>query len=371
MSNATLSQPPQTNASLSVITLQKLALGFLGVQFVWIGVMCLFIYLTPFVVSTIYDLPDMSQTSYKKEEALYQVAQAIDAHVATETDYKTLSNTVTAISTQRKKLIVPTIADITSLNIQLDAALVPYLGRTMKQAVATIQQLAVDKTLSTGISKTERVIELKLALLEFPLYEKTLDTQTEGAIPEAEQALGNFATLPLLETLDKQEFYADTNTEARSTAMLAFMVFGLVGLLLTIPLALLGKKWRKKRMLTVTLACMGLSFGVASWVHSAMGVFYMLVGAGVAWATILSIPFALLKNPMTKDDERVMLRFLNLFICTPQFLAILVIGQWIEHSPIQAAFGGIHDWSLAFVVESAAVLLGMLVLQAVPEKQSA
>ena len=359
--------------------------------FTWSGVMCLFIYITPFVVHSIYELPDMSTPSYKKEEALYQLAQKIDANVVTEANYKKLSTVVTAVNTKKQQLIVPTIADISALNNQLDETLKPYFSGTSEQAFSTIKHLAMDKELSEGLSETERVLELKLALLEFPLYEKTLDAQTDSTTVEADQALGAFTTLPILETLDKQEFYADTNTEARSTAMVSLVVFNLVALLLTVPFALLTKKWGKKRLLTLALTCMAISFGFAPFIHtsakvpvieltllgfgfapfihtSAM-VFCMMAGAGIAWATILSIPFAMLNDHVTQGDERAMMGVFNLFIYMPQFIAALAVGQWIEQSPVQTAFGLSHNWSLAFVFASAMVGIAIILLQTVKEKR--
>jgi MFS family permease len=340
------------------------------VFFVWMGVMCLFIYLTPFVVHQIYELPDMSQAAYKKEESLYQLAKQVDAKVATEADYKTLSAIVASVSKQKQQLLVPTVADVTALQAQLDKALTPYFKGNTEETFETIKQLSTDKELSAGISGTERMIELKLALLEFPLYEKTLDSQPEStATVEAEQAVGTFATLPLLETLDQQNFYADTNTQARSTAMIGLVIFNLIALLLTIPLALLAKNWGKKRVFTLTLLCMVISLGVAPWIDSANGLFYMMAGAGVAWATILSIPFALFNDHVTQGDERAMMGVLNLFISTPQLIIALGVGQWIEQSPVQTALGDTHNWSIAFIVASVMIFIGLMVLQTIKEKR--
>jgi hypothetical protein len=311
----------------------------------------------------------MSTPSYKKEEALYQLAQKIDTNVVTEANYKKLSTVVTAVNTKKQQLIVPTIADISALNNQLDETLKPYFLGTSEQAFSTIKHLATDKELSEGLSETERVLELKLALLEFPLYEKTLDAQTDSTTVEADQALGAFATLPILETLDKQQFYADTNTEARSTAMVSLVVFNLVALLLTVPFALLTKKWGKKRLLTLALICMAISFGFVPWIHTSAMVFCMMAGAGVAWATILSIPFAMLNDHVTQGDERAMMGVFNLFICMPQFITALAVGQWIEQSPVETAFGLSHNWSLAFIFASVMVGIAIILLQTVKEKR--
>jgi maltose/moltooligosaccharide transporter len=95
----------------------------------------------------------------------------------------------------------------------------------------------------------------------------------------------------------------------------------------------------------------------------------MMAGAGVAWVSILSIPFAMLNDHVTQGDERAMMGVFNLFVCMPQFITALTVGQWIEQSPVQTAFGLSHNWSLAFIFASAMVAMAILVLQTVKEKR--
>jgi hypothetical protein len=339
--------------------------------FVWSGVICLFIYTTPFVVHHIYKLPDMSQASYQKEQALYLLAKQIDDKVITAAHYNSLSTVVTAVSAKKRGLILPTIADVTALNTQLDDMLKPYFLDGISQALSTIKLLSRDKAFSEGLSETERILELKLALLEFPLYEKALDAQAESLSVDTEPALNAFTTLPLLETLDKQEFYADTNTEANNTAMIGLVAFNLVALLLTMPLVWFKKQWGEKCVLTLSLGCMALSFLAAPWVDTPLCFVWMMAGAGGAWATILTTPFALLNRYIAKEDDRATLAgVFHFFMCLPQFLVVLLVGQWIEQSFVQTELGVYHNWSLAFVFASVMVVMGLLVLQTVQIHQN-
>jgi maltose/moltooligosaccharide transporter len=147
-------------------------------------------------------------------------------------------------------------------------------------------------------------------------------------------------------------------------------IFNLVALLLTIPLSLLTKKWGKKRVFTLALTCMAISFGVAPWVHTPEGVFSMMAGAGIAWAAILSLPLALLKKHVLNENDLAVSGLLNRFMGIPQLVAALTVGYWVEQSPLSTAFGMSHNWSLAFIVASAMVILGIVVLQTVQENKA-
>jgi hypothetical protein len=383
----TLSSASQSVSSTPVLkqVLSRLLVGFSAfrrantnvhklcqAQFViWVGIMCLFIYLTPYVVHSVYELPDASTPAYKQEESLFELAKTVDDNTLTATDYKKIATVVDAVSLQKQKWLVPTVADVAALNQQLDTTLATYLPTQVNQALATVTAIAKSKAFASGVSEADRTIELKLALLEYPLYAKALDTQAEQTTLAEDQTLGNFNTLPILEMLDKQQFFADSNQEARNTTMLGLVVFNIMALLLTIPAALVAKRWGKKLVLTFSLVIMAGSLAVAPFIHNAEGVYYLLAllaGAGVGWAALLSLPFALLNDWVTAGEEAPLMNMFQLFVCIPQFIAALGLGQWITYSPVMTQYGGTHQWSLALLVASVMVAVGVLLLQRVAEK---
>ena len=338
-------------------------------QFViWMGVMCLFIYLTPYVVHSVYELPDASTPAYKQEESLFRLAKAVDDNTVTMADYKKIATVVDTVSLQKQKWLVPTVADVVALNQQLDATLATYLPTQFEKALKTVTAIAHTKAFASGVSEADRTIELKLALLEYPLYEKALDTQAEQTTVAEDQTLGSFNTLPILEMLDKQQFFADSNQEARTTTLWGLVVLNLMALFLTIPAAFIAKRWGKKLVLTFALVVMAASFAFAPFVHQAEGVYYLLAGAGVGWAALLSLPFALLNDWVTKGDETLLMRVFQLFVCVPQFIVAVGLGQWILQSPVLTQYGSTHQWSLALLVASVMVAVGVLLLQRVEEK---
>jgi hypothetical protein len=86
----------------------------------------------------------------------------------------------------------------------------------------------------------------------------------------------------------------------------------------------------------------------------------------------LSIPFALLNDYLTPGEEGTFLGIFNVFVCLPQFISALLVGKWIEQSPVITPYNELmtHNWSIAFVVGGVALLLGLITLQTVKEKQA-
>jgi maltose/moltooligosaccharide transporter len=60
------------------------------------------------------------------------------------------------------------------------------------------------------------------------------------------------------------------------------------------------------------------------------GLLFSMTGIGVAWASILSMPYAMLTPALPKDKLGVMMGMFNLFIVFPQVIASGILGKVIE-----------------------------------------
>jgi maltose/moltooligosaccharide transporter len=65
-----------------------------------------------------------------------------------------------------------------------------------------------------------------------------------------------------------------------------------------------------------------------------------MVGVGFAWASILSMPYALLSNNLPSHKMGVYMGIFNFFIVIPQLVAASVLGLLLrEFFDLQAIFG--------------------------------
>ena len=81
-----------------------------------------------------------------------------------------------------------------------------------------------------------------------------------------------------------------------------------------------------------------------------------MIGVGFAWASILSLPYAMLSTSVPSHKMGVYMGIFNFFIVIPQFLAASVLGlilrHFFENQPIYALVLG----AVSFVLAAVAVL---------------
>ena len=55
-----------------------------------------------------------------------------------------------------------------------------------------------------------------------------------------------------------------------------------------------------------------------------------MVGVGIAWASILSIPYAILTNALPHNKMGIYMGIFNYFIVLPQIVAAAILGFFLE-----------------------------------------
>ena len=83
-----------------------------------------------------------------------------------------------------------------------------------------------------------------------------------------------------------------------------------------------------------------------------------MIGVGIAWASILSLPYALLSNQLPTHKMGVYMGIFNFFIVIPQLVAASVLGLVLrEFFGLQTIFGLVIGGSLMIVAGFATLLV--------------
>jgi maltose/moltooligosaccharide transporter len=159
-------------------------------------------------------------------------------------------------------------------------------------------------------------------------------------------------------------------SQAVTMTQVSLVAFNLTSLLLAVPLGMLANRIGRKRVHSIALLLMAAAFATAPLLTQGWHVVAMLGVAGVAWATVLSIPFSLLFDYSPKGKEGVLIGAFNLFVASPQLLSASVVGYLISQQPVMTQFGATHNWALAFIVGSISVLVAACVLQLFNERKT-
>ena len=110
---------------------------------------------------------------------------------------------------------------------------------------------------------------------------------------------------------------------------------------------IIGPKW-------MHILCLGIgAAGLAAmplW-HEQLQLLISMAAIGVAWASILSMPYAMLAPALPKDQVGVMMGMFNLFIVLPQILASSLLGwalkAFLHNDPVNVLVLGGASMGLA------------------------
>ncbi|HEX4068090.1 MAG TPA: MFS transporter [Acidobacteriaceae bacterium] len=111
-------------------------------------------------------------------------------------------------------------------------------------------------------------------------------------------------------------------------AGLCFAVYSAVCFGFSFALPALAKTLGRKYTHTLCLCCGALGLVSVAVVHNKYVLLLTMVGVGIAWASTLSMPYALLAAALPPDRTGVYMGIFNFFIVTPEILASLFFG-WI------------------------------------------
>ncbi len=92
----------------------------------------------------------------------------------------------------------------------------------------------------------------------------------------------------------------------------------------------LAKATSRKSAHAISLLLGGLGLFSIYFIHNQYLLLISMLGVGVAWASILSIPYAILTNALPHDKMGIYMGIFNYFIVIPQIVAAAILGFFLE-----------------------------------------
>jgi len=141
--------------------------------------------------------------------------------------------------------------------------------------------------------------------------------------------------------------------------------YGLSSMAVALLLAFYASRYVLNRRLVhfVSLSLGGLGFLSMMWVSQPVWLIGSFALVGVAWASILSMPYALLSSVVDAKKMGVYMGIFNMFIVIPQIIAATTLGL-----VLRVFFGG--DPIFALTIAGASLLLAALCLAFVREPEA-
>ncbi len=125
----------------------------------------------------------------------------------------------------------------------------------------------------------------------------------------------------------KSPLYAD----GIAWANLCFGFYSVVTFIFALMMPKLATSLGKKKLHSICLAIGGLSLLALYFVSSKEMLFVNMIGVGIAWTSILAMPYAILAGKLPPQKMGIYMGIFNFFIVIPEIMATLFFGPFMNN----------------------------------------
>jgi maltose/moltooligosaccharide transporter len=111
----------------------------------------------------------------------------------------------------------------------------------------------------------------------------------------------------------------------------AFAVYSVVCFVIAFVLPKLAAKTSRKTVHALSLICGGVGLLSVYFIHDKWTLLATMVGVGIAWASILSMPYAILSGALPPARMGVYMGIFNFFIVIPEIIASLTFKPLVKY----------------------------------------
>lgn len=163
--------------------------------------------------------------------------------------------------------------------------------------------------------------------------------------------------------------YEATTLAGTNFSSICFAVFNLVCFVLALPIGILSSKYGNKKVHIVSLMTMVLAFlGMAFFPFEKPVLIFMGI-AGIGWASLLALPFAMLSEHIKKGSEGSVMGIFNIFIAGPQVFVCTLVAWFISQCAFNVAQGVNYHWEYSFIIGAVCLALATFVTYWIREKE--
>ncbi|MCI1273745.1 MAG: MFS transporter [Clostridiaceae bacterium] len=167
-----------------------------------------------------------------------------------------------------------------------------------------------------------------------------------------------------------KDFYNQGTLDGTNFSSICFAIFNLVCFIVAIPIGILSTKFGNKKIHIISLITMVLSFlGMAIFPNTKV-VATMMGIAGLGWASILALPFAMLSQYIKKGTEGSVMGIFNIFIAGPQVFVCTLVAWFISKCSfmIGSEYTNYH-WEYAMYIGAFSLILATVITAFIKEKE--
>ena len=184
-------------------------------------------------------------------------------------------------------------------------------------------------------------------------------------------AVHTFYCVPDLTTVSEstKELFEQATLNGTNFSSVCFAIFNLVCFLVAIPIGVLSAKYTNKKVHIISLITMILAYLGMYYTKSPKAAAVLMGVAGIGWASICALPFAMLSQFIKKGTEGSVMGIFNIFIAGPQVFVCTLVAWLISKCSFTMGSDYInYHWEYAFLVGAICLAIAAITANTVKEK---
>ncbi len=163
--------------------------------------------------------------------------------------------------------------------------------------------------------------------------------------------------------------YTATISQATNFSSICFAIQNLICFLVSIPIGLLSTKLGNKKVHFISLLTLAFAFvGMGLYTTNTAFILICMAIAGIGWASILALPFAMLSQFIQKGSEGSVMGIFNIFIAGPQVLVCTLLAWFISQCVYEIPTGINYHWEYAFFIGAITLVISAVITNLINEK---
>ncbi len=317
--------------------------------FSWLALFAMWIYSTPGVTSHMYEM-QINSDQLVRLEAVYA---GLEGDARGEDDkYERIGEKIDYLKARLEKKDEMSL-EVDFTNYFLSNRIIPEADMLNLFHAALPGVDDGSEAYKEAVTEIER---LRAQLSEKGTLEDRISYQTAHFfIANHPEALGTDAiTLDKLQLIDHLKLVQREYNTGGNWVGLSFGMYNLIAALVAFLLPLLAGRIGRKKTHSVALILGAVGLASIYLIRDPNLLLVSMVGVGIAWASILSMPYAILAGALPGDKMGYYMGVFNFFIVIPQIVAALILGFIISNffwgEPIYALLVGGASMLLAAIL---------------------
>lgn len=166
-----------------------------------------------------------------------------------------------------------------------------------------------------------------------------------------------------------KQMYNNAVVSGTNFSSICFAIFNLICFVVAIPIGILSAKFGNKKVHIISLISMVLAYLGMAFVKDIKFVAAMMGLAGIGWASICALPFAMLSQFIKKGTEGSVMGIFNIFIAGPQVFVCTLVAWFISKCSFAMGSDYInYHWEYSFLIGAVCLLIAAFIANTVKEK---